>query len=38
LGLTDQRPWPEVLPRVAVAVLAVGGVAILGMMVAAQSL
>jgi len=34
LGLTDQRPWPEVLPRVAVAVLAVGGVALLGMIVA----
>jgi len=35
LGLTDQRPWPEVWPRVAVAVLAVGAVALVGMMVAA---
>jgi rhomboid protease GluP len=34
LGLTDQRPWPEVLPRVAVAVLAIGGLTLLGMIVA----
>lgn len=34
-GLTDERPWPEVAPRVAVAALAVGGAAIAAMMVAA---
>ena len=34
-GLTDERPWPEVAPRVVVAALAVGATAIAAMMVAA---
>jgi membrane associated rhomboid family serine protease len=35
MGLTDARPWPGVWPRVAVAGIAVGALALLGMLVAA---
>ena len=34
-GLSDQRPWPDVWPRMAAATIAVAGLALAGMLVAA---